>query len=174
MEGGATYWERGKSVKREGAAPSRGTLEKRQTLPPPEGRRAPLRQGEGESAGKLPAPGQREVSLRAFLRETVEAESTIMAGAPVLSPFTETACAWDIHDRMRAMRTRIQKWGNSQGFRVTKALLDEAGIRVGDEVDVYVRRRRIIIEPVSRIRGRYDLKDLVSKMPEEYRPKEFD
>ena len=72
------------------------------------------------------------------------------------------------------MRTRIQKWGNSQGFRVTKALLDEAGIRVGDEVDVYVRRRRIIIEPVSRIRGRYDLKDLVSKMPEEYRPKEFD
>ena len=72
------------------------------------------------------------------------------------------------------MRTKVQKWGNSQGFRVTKTLLDEAGIHVGDEVDVSVRRGRIIVEPVSRIRERYDLKDLVSKMPEDYRPEELD
>ena len=31
------------------------------------------------------------------------------------------------------MSTKVQKWGNSQGLRVTKALLDEAGIHVGDE-----------------------------------------
>ena len=72
------------------------------------------------------------------------------------------------------MLTKVQKWGNSQGLRVTRALLDEAGIHVGDEVDVSVRRGRIIVEPVSRIRGRYDLKDLVSKMPKEYRPDELD
>ena len=72
------------------------------------------------------------------------------------------------------MLTKVQKWGNSQGLRVTKALLDEVGIHVGDEVDVSARRGRIIVEPVSRIRGRYDLKDLVSNMPEEYRPEELD
>ena len=72
------------------------------------------------------------------------------------------------------MRTKVQKWGNSQGLRVTKALLDEAGVHVGDEVDVSARRGRIIVEPVSRIRGRYDLKDLVSEMPGEYRPEELD
>ena len=72
------------------------------------------------------------------------------------------------------MLTKVQKWGNSQGLRVTKALLDEAGIHVGDEVNVSVGRGRIIVEPVSRIRGRYDLKVLVSKMPEEYEPDELD
>ena len=72
------------------------------------------------------------------------------------------------------MQTKVQKWGNSQGLRVSKALLDEAGIHVGDEVDVSVTRGRIIVELVSRVRGRYDLKALVSKMPEEYRPEELD
>ena len=72
------------------------------------------------------------------------------------------------------MLTKVQKWGNSQGLRVTKALLDEAGIHVGDEVNVSAGRGRIIVEPVSRIRGRYDLKVLVSKMPEEYEPEELD
>ena len=72
------------------------------------------------------------------------------------------------------MLTKVQKWGNSQGLRVTKALLDEAGIQVGEEVNVSAGRGRIIVEPVSRIRGSCDLKALVSKMPEEYRPEELD
>ena len=72
------------------------------------------------------------------------------------------------------MLTKVQKWGNSQGLRVAKALLDEAGIQVGDEVNVSVEGGRIVVEPVSRIRGRYALKVLVSKMPEEYRPEEID
>ena len=53
-------------------------------------------------------------------------------------------------------------------------MLDGAGIHVGDEVDVSVTKGRGIVEPASRIRGRYDLKALVSKMPEEYRPEEPD
>ena len=71
------------------------------------------------------------------------------------------------------MRTKVQKWANSQGLRVTKALLDETGIHAGDEVEVSAGTGRIIAEPVSRIRGRYDLKDLVSKMPEDHRPEEL-
>lgn len=71
------------------------------------------------------------------------------------------------------MLTKVQKWGNSQGLRVTKALLDEARINVGDAVNVSVRKGRIVVEPVTRVRGRYNLKTLISRMPKGYRAKEL-
>ena len=72
------------------------------------------------------------------------------------------------------MLTKIQKWGNSQGLRFTKALLHEARINVGDEVNVSIQEGRIIVEPTTRVRGRYDLKELVSRMPETYQVEEVD
>ena len=72
------------------------------------------------------------------------------------------------------MLTKVQKWGNSQGLRFTKALLDEARITVGDEVKVSGRKGRIIVEPVTKVRGRYDLRGLVAKMPKTYQPEEQD
>ena len=72
------------------------------------------------------------------------------------------------------MLTRIQKWGNSQGLRFTKALLEEAQISVGDEVQVSVHKGRIVVEPVTKVRGRYDLEALVAKMPKGYRAEELD
>ena len=70
------------------------------------------------------------------------------------------------------MLTKIQKWGNSQGLRFTKALLHEARINVGDEVNVSIQEGRIIVEPMTKVRGRYDLKELVSRMPETYQAEE--
>ncbi len=72
------------------------------------------------------------------------------------------------------MLLKVQRWGNSQGLRLTKALLNEAGIHVGDEVNVSVQNGRIIVEPVSCIRRKYDLETLLSQMPEEYQPEELD
>ena len=72
------------------------------------------------------------------------------------------------------MLTKIQKWGNSQGIRFTKALLEEAQINVGDEVQVSVHKGWIVVEPVTKVRGRYDLEALVSKMPKGYRAEELD
>ena len=68
----------------------------------------------------------------------------------------------------------IQKWGNSQGLRLAKAILQEAQLNVGDEVDISVENGRIIIEPATKIRGRYDLQELLAKMPKEYRVEELD
>ncbi len=70
------------------------------------------------------------------------------------------------------MLAKVQKWGNSQGLRFSKAILEEARVNVGDEVRVSVRGRKIIIEPVEKVRGKYDLKELVSRMPKNYRVKE--
>jgi antitoxin MazE len=72
------------------------------------------------------------------------------------------------------MITKVQKWGNSQGLRFTKEILEQARIDLGDQVKVTVRGGRIIVEPVVKVRGKYDLKKLVAKIPRNYRVEEFD
>ena len=72
------------------------------------------------------------------------------------------------------MLSKIQKWGNSQGLRFTKALLQEAQMNVGDEVSISVQKGRIIVESATKVRGKYDLKELISKIPQEYQVEELD
>ena len=72
------------------------------------------------------------------------------------------------------MLTKIQKWGNSQGLRLTKNVLEDARLEVGDEVDVAVRDDIIVIAPIKKIRGRYRLEDLVAQIPEDYHAGEVD
>ncbi len=69
---------------------------------------------------------------------------------------------------------KIQKWGNSQGVRFPKTILEEARVRVGDHVKVWVQGGQIIVEPTSRDRGGHDLADLVSRMPDSYEVEELD
>ena len=47
------------------------------------------------------------------------------------------------------MLTKIQKWGNSQGLRFPKHVLQEADINIGDELNMTVSNRKIIIEPIT-------------------------
>jgi antitoxin MazE len=63
------------------------------------------------------------------------------------------------------MITKVQKWGNSQGLRLSKSLLSTAAIAVGDEVDVVVQDGALIVTPVRRVRGGHDLRDLVRRIP---------
>ena len=64
------------------------------------------------------------------------------------------------------MVTKVQKWGNSQGLRLPKKLLEDAHISLGDDVDVTTQDGVIIIAPVKRLRGERSLQDLVSRIPE--------
>ena len=72
------------------------------------------------------------------------------------------------------MLAKIQKWGNSQGLRLTKNLLTDAQLGVGDEVDISVKDGIMIVTPVKKIRGKYSLKDLVERIPENYQTGEVD
>jgi antitoxin MazE len=72
------------------------------------------------------------------------------------------------------MVTKVQKWGNSQGLRLAKRVLEDASIAVGDDVDVAVHDGVIVIAPVNRVRGRRSLKELVSRIPKNYRADETD
>jgi antitoxin MazE len=72
------------------------------------------------------------------------------------------------------MVTRVQKWGNSQGLRLSKELLSDAHIDVGDAVDVAVQEGSIVVTPVRRVRGALNLEQLVAAIPKGYRPGEGD
>jgi antitoxin MazE len=72
------------------------------------------------------------------------------------------------------MVTKIQRWGNSQGLRLARQVLEDAHIAVGDDVDVTVRDGIIVIAPARRIRGKQSLQDLVSRIPRNYKPGEMD
>lgn len=72
------------------------------------------------------------------------------------------------------MLTKVQKWGNSQGVRLSKALLSEGDIKVGDAVEVAVRDGVLVVTPVHRVRGGQDLKELVKHIPKDYKSEELD
>jgi len=72
------------------------------------------------------------------------------------------------------MVTKVQKWGNSQGLRLSKQLLDDAKISLGDEVDVAVRDGLIVVAPVKLLRGKHNLRELVKRIPKDYKKEEID
>jgi antitoxin MazE len=78
-----------------------------------------------------------------------------------------------IYRRNRVV-TKIQKWGNSQGLRLPKHVLEQANISVGDNVDVTAKDGVIVISPSRLIRGRRDLQELVSRIPAGYEAGEID
>ncbi len=66
------------------------------------------------------------------------------------------------------MVTKVRKWGNSQGLRLARQILDEAHIAVGDAVEVSVKDNTIMITPVNPVRGSRDLQELVARIPKDY------
>lgn len=72
------------------------------------------------------------------------------------------------------MLTKIQKWGNSQGLRFPKTILEEADIHIGDEVTISVEDGKIIIEPIYKVLNKFDIRKLVAEMPEDYQVEEVD
>ena len=72
------------------------------------------------------------------------------------------------------MVTKVQNWGNSQGLRLAKQVLEDVHISVGDDVNVTTRDGVIVISPVKRIRGKRDLRELVSRIPRNYKAGEMD
>ena len=72
------------------------------------------------------------------------------------------------------MVTRVQKWGNSQGLRLAKQVLEDAHISVGDDVDITIRDGTIIIAPIKRVRGKRSLQELLSRIPKDYEVGEVD
>ncbi len=72
------------------------------------------------------------------------------------------------------MVVKVQRWGNSQGLRLSKQVLADAQVSVGDEVDVAVRDGLIVVAPLKRTRGKISLRSLLARIPKDYQPQETD
>ena len=72
------------------------------------------------------------------------------------------------------MSTTIQKWGNSQGLRLKKDILDTLNISAGDSVRVFVRSGDIIVSPDKKQAKKIDLKKFFLKTPKQSKIHEVD
>ena len=70
------------------------------------------------------------------------------------------------------MTAVISKWGNSQGLRVPKDIMKTLHLSVGDEVNIFVQNNKAIIEPIKKEKIKYDINELVAKIPKDYQAKE--
>jgi len=72
------------------------------------------------------------------------------------------------------MQVKIQKWGNSQGIRLAKALLEEVGLHEGDKVAIDIIEGKLVVSAVQKRRGKHTLEELVARIPDSYQPEEVE
>lgn len=70
------------------------------------------------------------------------------------------------------MTATIQKWGNSQGIRLPKIILDNLNIHEGEEVEILTQDDTIILRPA--VRQRKTIQELFEDYKDDYRPEEVD
>lgn len=71
------------------------------------------------------------------------------------------------------MTTTIQKWGNSQGVRIPKILLDSINWSENEEVSINIEEDKLVIKK-AKTQNRKNIKELFKDYKGEYKPKEID
>jgi antitoxin MazE len=73
------------------------------------------------------------------------------------------------------MTAKISKWGNSQGLRIPKDIIESLHLHVGDDVRITIVDGKVILEPIKKDILNYNLNELISKIPSDYKSsEEFD
>jgi len=62
------------------------------------------------------------------------------------------------------MHTNIRKWGNSAGTIIPANILQEAGLEIGDALDVQVVEGKVLLSPVD---AELTLEELLAGSPKE-------
>ena len=70
------------------------------------------------------------------------------------------------------MTATISKWGNSQGLRLPKDIVNDLHLMVGDVVNIFVENDKVIIEPIRKEKIVFDINELVAKIPKNYQTSE--
>lgn len=80
---------------------------------------------------------------------------------------------YKVYTRYRGdnMYTTIQKWGNSQGIRLPKVILEMANLSENDTVELTVENGKVIITPVKKHRT---LEERIAEYEGDYKPHEWD
>jgi len=62
----------------------------------------------------------------------------------------------------------ISKWGNSQGLRIPKSIIDALQINIGDKVKMFIENNRVIIEPIKK-KKIFTIDALIADIPNDYK-----
>ena len=65
------------------------------------------------------------------------------------------------------MTAIISKWGNSQGLRLPKSIIEDLNLSIGDKIKITTENNKVILEPVKK--KKYDIRELVKKVPKDYK-----
>ena len=74
----------------------------------------------------------------------------------------------DIQSKGYRMTATISSWGNSQGLRFPKDIMQELQLSIGDKMKIVIENQKIVLEPIRQSREKYDIHDLVKQLPTHY------
>ena len=72
------------------------------------------------------------------------------------------------------MQTTIQKWGNSQAIRLPKAILEIAGVKENEKVQILAEENQIIIRKCEKKRRHKTLAERLEGFDGDYTGSEWD
>lgn len=70
------------------------------------------------------------------------------------------------------MQATLSKWGNSQGIRLPKGIIQDLNLVIGEKMNISYDNKKITFEPIRNQKIKYDLTDLLAKMPDDYQVNE--
>lgn len=70
------------------------------------------------------------------------------------------------------MIVTIQQWGSERGIVFPEQILSNLDLHIGDDVEVNIINEKIVIEPLGTTSPKYNISELVSRMPADYHPEE--
>ncbi len=68
----------------------------------------------------------------------------------------------------------LQKWGNSQGIRIPKAILEILKWDENESLELTTKKDQVIIKRSVKIHKRKNIKELFANYKGDYKPTEFD
>lgn len=66
------------------------------------------------------------------------------------------------------MTTTIQRWGNSQGIRIPKYILEAVNLKENESIDIVTDEEKIVI--TKSVKRRKSIEELFADYHEEYKP----
>ncbi len=79
---------------------------------------------------------------------------------------------WIYINKGAIITATISTWGNSQGLRFPKDIMNQFSLSIGDKVRIFVENHKIVLEAVKPKRKKIDIKNLVKDIPLEYNASE--
>lgn len=70
--------------------------------------------------------------------------------------------------------SKLQKWGNSQGIRIPKAILDTVQWTNDETIEIITSENTIVLKKIEPPHKRKNIRELFADYDDDYKPSEID